>query len=46
MDVPSAAHLVLYPIDNNMAKALSSMVLAIANRGMIDAGAKEFTFLT
>ena len=43
MDDPSDAHLVLYPNSNKMAKPVSSIVLMMANKGIRDAGANEFT---
>lgn len=43
MDVPSAAHLVLYPVNNNIAKVVSSIVLMMAIMGISDAGTNEFT---
>ena len=43
IDVPNAAHLVLYPVNNKMAKVVSSMVLTTAITGTREAGANEFT---
>jgi hypothetical protein len=43
IDAPSAAHLVLYPINNKMARPDSSIVLMMANKGIRDPGANEFT---
>lgn len=40
---PSAAHLVLKPMSNKIAKPVSSTVAAIARIGTIPAEAKEFT---
>ena len=37
---PSAAHLILYPINNKMAKPVSSIVLMMANKGIRDTGDK------